>query len=355
MVTNPFAKVPMNHDKVRDVLLVAGATELQEKVLNSGKLVQHSGQHGGKAFLLNVYVNGGGNCTVGKSTGYDEDTFKHLAQVVVDGCRWGATARLEQSLPKFEPKQVQKLIDFLTGLGGVITEASKAPNYELTRVKGPQGDVVTVKSYQNGTLQLQGKHAQVAVWTQDFLRTVMPLDDFLEQQRAVYSLPVTVAQTKLDLLARVPNVHDSLADEVRMQFSSALALTRVNVELEDYAALAFPALRGLEGFCFQLLHDDTALSPPKAGQLGEYFAEVVGNPGVYGMRSPHSDSVGKPLQELLGKCYTTWHKQRHRLFHMDGTVETTRILENRVDAVSLVDEVFNLVDLGYATYLKSKI
>ena len=46
--------------------------------------------------------------------------------------------------------------------------------------------------------------------------------------------------------------------------------------------------------------------------------------------------------------------QRHRLFHMDGTVETTRVLDNREDAVSIVSEVLDLVNSGYATIIKSR-
>ena len=354
MATSPFSKVPMNHEKVQGVLVAAGVADLQVKEPKPGKHVQYAGSLEGVKFFLNIYINGGGNCTVGKANGFDEGLFNRLAKLVVDGCRWGATAKLEQSLPKFDAKNFEGLIEFLTALGGQVTGDEAGANYKLIRIKGPHGDVVTLKYFTNGTLQLQGKHAQVAVWTQDFLRTVMPLDEFLEQQRAVYSLPVTVADTKRELEARIPNVHDKFADEVRIQLSSALALTKVGVELEDYAALAFPALRGLEGFCFQLLRDDCGLAPPKNAQLGEYFVEAAGRPGAYAMRSPHSDGVAESLQELLGKCYTTWHKQRHRLFHMDGTVETTRMLENRADAVSLVDEVFTLVDQGYASYLKSK-
>lgn len=354
MAASPFAKVPMNPEKVQGVLLAAGVADLQVKEPNPGKQVQYLGTLDGTKFFLNIYINGGGNCTVGKAAGFDEAVFNRLAQLVVDGCRWGVAEKLEQSLPKFEAKNVAGLIEFLKSLGGQVTVEETGPNYKLTRIKGPQGDVLTLKFFSNGTLQLQGKHAQVAVWTQDFLRTVMPLDEFLEQQRAVYNLPITVAETKRDLLARIPNAHDGLMDEVRIQLSSALALTKVGVELEDYAALAFPALRGLEGFCFQLLRNDCGLAPPKNAQLGEYFVETIGAPGSYRMRSPHGDTVAKSLQELLGKCYTTWHQQRHRLFHMDGTVETTRILENRADAVSLVDEVFSLVDQGYASYLKSK-
>lgn len=353
MAGSPFSKIPMDHELVPVCLQEAGVGDLQKKEV-SPKHLHYTGTFEGEKFHLNLYINAGGLCTVGKATGFDETVFEKLAKIVVERCKWAEAERLDQSLPKFAPKNVAALIDSLQSLGAVATAEPDGATYKLTRVKGPREDVLTVKAYFNGTLQLQGRHAQVAVWAQDFLRSVMPLDEFLAQQREVYKIPLTVAAIKDELTARIPNVHDALLDEVRIQLSSALALTKVGIELEDYAALTFPALRGLEGFCLQLLSRDAGFTPPKNAKLGEYFAEVPGRPGEYGMRSPQADSVAKPLQFLLARCYTLWNQQRHRLFHMDGTVETSRILDDRGAAVELVIEVLDLIDLEYATYLKSK-
>ncbi len=46
--------------------------------------------------------------------------------------------------------------------------------------------------------------------------------------------------------------------------------------------------------------------------------------------------------------------QRHRLFHMDGTVETTRILGSRSEAVAIVEGVLTAVETGYTTLIKPK-
>lgn len=354
MAANPFAKVSMNPGKVKDVLVATGVVDLDFREVKPGKQHHYSGNFDGQKFLINIYINGDGKCTVGKAVGYDENVFLHLADKIVQGCRWGAVAKLELSLHKFEPKKREELVEFLTSLGAQIVAKEKGSNYELTRIKGPNGDTIACKAFSNGTLQLQGTHAQVAVWTLDFLRTTLSLEELLEHQRKAYELPSTVEETKRELEERIPNIHAQLQDEIRIQLSSALALTKVAVELEDYAALAFPALRGLEGFCFQLLRDECGFHPPKKAQLGDYFEKTAGIPEAYAMRSPHRDTVAEYLQKLLEKCYTTWHNQRHRLFHMDGTVETTRIMENRADAISLVDEVFVLIDQGYVEYLKAK-
>lgn len=351
MATNPYSGIAMDHTKARAALGQAGVQDLTDEVLNGGKLVQYRGTFETKPFLVKIFVNGKGKCTIGASTGFDQDTFKVLAEAIANHCKFGEKPRLELSIPNFKADLQQHFLDFLAELGAKVVADDAHQHHRQVRLTGPLGDTLTIKFFTNGTLQLQGSHAQLAVWALDFLKTVLPLDDLLAHQKAVYSLPLTVAQIKSDLAARVPVVHDWLEDTVRMQFTSALALTKIGIELEDYAALAFPALRGLEGFSFQLLQSECGLNPVTKAKLGEYF-EVQG--AGFAMRSPHGDGASAEAKALLTACYKTWHDQRHRLFHMDGTVETTRILGSRTEAVAIVEGVLTAVETGYTTLINSK-
>lgn len=348
---NPYSGIAMDHTKTRAALEQAGVEGLTEEVLNNGKLVQYRGTFQTKAFLVKIFVNGKGKCTIGASAGFDQGTFDVLAEAIANHCKYGDKPRLELSIPGFKADLQTHFLDFLIELGAKIESDDAHTYHRQVKIVGPRGDSLTVKFYSNGTLQLQGSHAQLAVWALDFLKTVLPLDELLAHQKAVYALPLTVAQIKSDLAARVPVVHDWLEDTVRMQFTSALALTKVGIELEDYAALAFPALRGLEGFSFQLLQSECGLKPVSNAKLGEYF-ELQG--AGFRMRSPHGDSASAEAKALLAVCYKTWHDQRHRLFHMDGTVETTRVLGSRTEAVAIVEDVLTAVESGYAALIKSK-
>jgi hypothetical protein len=343
-------QIAMDHEKVGAVLEGEGAVEVKKEVLNAGGLHQYTGMLGDKHFMVKIFVNKNGKCTIGKGGG-DAAAFEALSKAVAAKCRYGDAERFEVSLARFPADKVPALLAYLTGLGAKVEETKTGANYEQTRIRGPRGDALTVKYYTNGTLQFQGTHAQLAVWVQSFLSTVLSLDEILEEQRAVYKLPVTVAAIKTELAGRIPNVHDSLVDEVRMQLSSALGLTKVGVELEDYAALTFPALKGLEGYCLQLLRDECGLQPVRRAVLGEYFEQAG---AVFAMRSPYKDTVALSLQSLVSTCYTTWNQQRHRLFHMDGTLETTTILDSRDDAVSIVDQVLTLIDRTHEQVLKTK-
>ena len=347
-----FKNVPIDPQKVPDALVAYGCTDLATHAA-SAKERHYVGQHGGKPVRIKLFINKGGACTLGRFTGDDEGAFNAVAEHIRKTCSWGEKPRLEYSLQKQTKQVCAGLVTALEAKGATVHESRSEAYAETLKLRGPSGDQLTIKFYSNGTLQLQGTHAQLGAWAVDHLQAAMGLNELLTEQRKVYELSLSIEQVRDELVARIPNVHDKLADEVRKQFSSAHAMTKVAIPLEDYAAVAFPALRGLEGFCMQLLTEDCNLHPPQNQKLGEYFEAAVGQPGAFKMRSPASDGVGIPLQNLLSACYTTWNRQRHRLFHMDGTVETTRVIDTRDDAVALVDDVFRLVDAGYADYRKN--
>lgn len=354
MATQGFTGVSMDQGKVEEVLRAAGVTDFQ-RIERAAKEHHVRGQIDGEAFFVKLLLNNNGTCTIGRTAGIADVLFTKVAQLIVNGCRYGEARRLETSIAQFNEENFVAMQAHLAELGSAIVEEPKGVNYRIVRVTGPLGDIATFKHFDNGTLQLQGRHGQVASWTLDFLRTVLPLDDVLEQQRKVYQIELTVDETKRELERRIPNAHDRLLDEVRMQLSSALALTKVNIEVEDYAFIAFPALKSLEGLCFHLLRDEAHLAPGDGIQLGqEYFEKAVVPGAKFRMRQVHAGGVAESLQTFLVACYTKWQEQRHRLFHMNGDVETTRILDNRADAVAIVDEVLSLVDSGFATYLKTK-
>lgn len=345
-----YSNIALDHTKVVESLTDLGVGSVSEYPQNGGKHLNYKGLYKGREFLVKVFINKGGKCTLGHATGYSYDDFTEIADHIVNFCKFSDKTRLEVSVPKFGSDSLEHLLVFLRGEGASVTSEDHA-SFTQFRVSGPRQDSLTIKLYQNGTMQLQGVHAHLAAMVEDFLTTVMSLDSLFEHQKSVYKIPVTLMQVKDDLLAKVPDAHDYLEDVVRRQFTTALALTKVGIELEDYSAIAFPALRGLEGFSFQLMRSELGLRPAQKDELGSYFDNSLPVPHI---RSPHGDSASPAAKNLLNSCYTLWKTQRHRLFHMDGTVETTRVLDSRNDAVSIVSEVLDLVNSGYATMIKSR-
>ncbi|CDS51057.1 putative cell division protein [Polaromonas sp. CG9_12] len=350
MSKTSYSGISMDHLKVRSALEMAGVEGLTEDRVNE-KHLRYGGTFNAARFMVNIFMKDNGKCTIGHTAGFDRDAYDVLAPAIAKHCRYGEKTTLELSVSNFKVASQTPFIEYLKNLGATVELDEVHAYFRQIRIKGPRGDTLTVKFYSNSTIQVQGNHAQLAVWVLEFLRTVLPLDKMLEHQRAVYKIPGTLETARNDLIARVPNVHDALAEEVRMQLSSALSMTKAGVVLEDYAALAFPALKGLEGLCFQLLREECQFSPVKKSTLSDYFdMEGLG----FKMRVPHSEGVPIPVQKLLVQCYGMWYDQRHRLFHMDGTLETSRILDDRDDAIAIVNRVLDVIDQGYAEILMLK-
>ena len=106
--------------------------------------------------------------------------------------------------------------------------------------------------------------------------------------------------------------------------------------------MAFPALRGLEGFIKQVLIK-SGLKPDNKTNIGEYFEKFK---GTYILPNEHATFVGIPYIGILEKSYNFYYNQRHGLFHMATHVETSRILGSCEDAKRIVVEVFNIIEVS---------
>ncbi len=344
MAVNPYKSIALDHSRIRSSLEGLGCENLHQVQQNGGKLIQHGGTYDGKRFLLNVFVSGNGKCTIGYAVGFDRETFDFLARSICETCGYGASSALNTSIPRFSDASFKHLIFFLQEQGAQVETDEARDVYRLVRVKGPNGDKLTVKHFNSKTLQLQGFHAQVAAWALDIVQTLMPLNEVLAHQKAVYEVPLTVTQIKQDLESRIPHVHDRLREEVRVQLSSALALTKVGVCLEDHSAIAFSALRGLEGYCFQLLAEEVKVQLESKCKLGEFFDTTGSSPSLLTI---YHGTATPQVQGKLVECYALWRDQRHRLFHMDAQGVNSRVLESRDVAVALVNDVLDTIEVAH--------
>lgn len=349
MAEKRFKDVFLDCAKVQSALVDAGATDLAERHVRKG-LTQHSGEFNGERFLVQIFTKDSGKCTIGNSTGFDVATFEVLGDAIKHRCGYGSPSPLNASLPRFENQQVTFVLDYLLEQGVEITSDENTANYRLIRVVGPNRDRLTFKHFNNGTFQMQGVHGQVAGWALDAVQTMLPVDVILAHQKDIYSVPLSVEEIKQNLEVRIPVAHDYLRAPVRVQFSSSLALTQVGIALEDYSAVAYPALRGLEGYCFQLLNEEVGIALNVRDKLGDYFDQEP----TLRVLSSYEATCSPEVHQTLVEGYQLWHNLRHRLFHMDGNVDTTLMLKTREEAVAIVDKVFALVESGHQRISRSK-
>ena len=336
---NPFAKLTIDRKGMLTTVEGLGASEISYQ--QTGGNLQLSFVLDGKHFKMAVYENKDGTTTLSALNGQDKAVFEKAAIAIKTGCALGEAGRFEVSLSRMPGEHSQQLVDYLKTQANVEREAEES-THSLLKLRGTQGDVLTIKRYKNGTVQLQGRRAMLAAQAQDFLTNVLPYQEAVQLQIDTFAVPIKAEQVMSELAGMLPNSHDKLGQTVRAQFASALTLTKVNIALPDYGAIAFPAVRGLEGFIKAGL-GKMGFEVPKRDSFHEYFEQGKAAQS-FNMRKEAAEKAGEPCATRMAECYTLYYKQRHGIAHMDADPETSRVIASPDEARGIVREVFGLIE-----------
>jgi len=335
---SPFADLLLNIEAVEKCLVDAGALDVTSNSTNPKEL-KYTFSFDGEITMLKFFPKKGGLYTVGKAVGLDAH-FDKFANEVKDKCCVVSPKRMEFTVRNLDPQQFADLFEFLQSEEVEIQELNQEAHCKIFSAKGKFGDVVRIKQFNNKSIQFQGRFLNTAILINDFFCNVLNYQDLLAQQIGVFKIPVTGAQVKAELLNKIPATHHLVDENIRKQISCSIALCKVDIELEDYSAVSFPALRGLEGFLIQLLSRN--FRPGEASKIGEYFLKNT-DQTTYSLTPDHAAVCDQDTAEALGECYTYWRAQRHGTFHMSSVLAATRTL-SAADAIRICDEVCGLID-----------
>lgn len=337
---NPFAN--KNLDRAKLVPCVQSFTGNSVRYEKSGDCFHLHATVAGKPFKMAIYEKKDGATTLSLLNGQDKSTFESIAAELVAKCAVAAESRLEVSLTKVTVDKVESLLGYLKTCDiKSFTEETKV-HHKQFRFVGKQGDTLTVNSFTTtGTLQLQGKHALLASYAMDFLTTVLDYKEAIDLQIKGFSVKSSAETILHELAGQLPRAIGQLGRTVQAQLASALALTKSEIPLMDYGAIAFPALRGLEGMLKSEL-SKAGFDLTRVRDFGEYFeAKVVGQ---YVMRADHAALAKQPKATELASCYTVYQRQRHTVAHMDSNPETSRVLASMSEAKTVVTCVFDTIE-----------
>ncbi len=337
--SNQFASLNLDREKVSPC--VAAFTQSPVTYERAGNCFHLSTAYNGKPFKMAVYELKDGSTTLSYLGGQDKTTHEAIASDVAAKCKVSEAARLEVSLNKVPQKSVEQLLEYLESINPKSVERVAKPHHTQIRIVGKQGDTLIVKNYDNGTLQLQGRHALLASHAMDFLTTVLPYREAIDLQIKGFDVKSSVETVLHELSGALPVAIGHLGNTVRAQLASALALTKSEINLADFGGIAFPALRGLEGF-LKAEMTKVGFDLTKFTDFGEYFeSKVVGR---YEMRPMHAQLAKEPKATKLATCYTLYKKERHGIAHMDADPETSRVLTSMLEAKSVVTSVFGTIE-----------
>lgn len=341
--TNPYAGIAIDRNKMRRAVEQLGAINYDYQ--QNGGVYQLTCKIDGIDFKLSVHEKNDGTTTLQRVGTHEEELHLRVADQIKNFCQYSAARDFRVSIPKFPAEHALSLIGYLVSEAGSIELEKSENGYILTRMKGRQGDTLTIKRHGNGTIQFQGRWAMLATHAQDFLTTVLPYDKAVQAQIDTFDIKISVDDAHAQTEGKLPYAFEHLNPIVAANLTSALIMTKVEMHLPDYGGVVFPALRGLEGFINTELVN-SKLNPAAANNYGEYF-EGNGIKGQYTMKPMVAAHVGEPRCSKLITCYTFYANQRHRIAHMDADPSTSRMIGSLEEARGIVENVFDLINGFY--------
>jgi RNase LS, bacterial toxin DBD domain/RNase LS, bacterial toxin len=337
--TNPYKDLNIDRKSMQDVVCANGATDYTYE--KAGNSFQMGFSLDGATYKLAVYENKNGSTTLSRLN-MEAGIFVKIADAIRDGCSIGSAGRFDVAIPRFAQENLNSLLEYLVEQEVQIITDVVENGYRMLRLKGAQGDGLTIKRYDNGTLHMQGRRAMLAATALNFLAEVLNHDQAVKAQLDTFDVTLNLVEIGKEVEGRLPVSFGRVSEVVRTQLITALALTKLNIELPDYCPVAFPALKGLEGFLKTEL-TTAGLNPAPNCNFGDYFEPVPVGFG-YQMRTIQGQHVGEPVATLLAGCYTIFNSERHGIAHLGTEVHNTRTLPDLTTARTIVTKVFDSIE-----------
>ena len=344
MATNsPFSNLKINRQSIEPVVVRNGYGDFTYK--QTGNMFHLTCTKDSKNIKLGVFENKNGTTTLSCLAGQDKAMFAELATIVREQCATGAPGKVDFSMRNVKSDAIAPFLAFLASECVEVNEQQPSDKCTQHRCTGKQGDTLTVNVYTNGTLQCQGAGGMLAAHAIDYLSNVLTFKETIALQLKTFQVEMTVEAALDELAGCLNKSYPKLGETVKAQFASALALTKVQMELADFGAIAFPALRGLEGVLKSELTNG-GFELKKTSDFGEYFEPTT--VGQFAMKALHAAFAKEPRATELARLYTLFNNQRHGLAHMGADPETSRVLATMDEAKSIVSDVFGSIEHFFA-------
>ena len=341
-----FKKLNLNRELIESVM-ADNLAKLEPPVSKGNNEVHFRGEtSNGENVLVIFFYNSDGTTTI-SPRGKNIELSKELAAAVADTCLYSDKKSISLFIT-LEAYDFDNIIDYLLS----ECNAQEIENRDITggkqiKLSGSSGDQLVLKYFtRRRRFQVQGKPLSLYEDLISILCEILPYESFVSFQLADIKVDIEPSVIKGELESRLPQSYSFLGEKVQAIISPSLALNKLNIDLEDYTAIAMPALRGLEGYLKKLFY-------AKGITVEKNFGEVIngngGQPCVINNKRLIINCACTVA--AIEKSYAYWFQNRHGLFHVDGSVETTRVLTQN-EAKEIIEYSLKLIEETYTAIPK---
>ena len=235
---------------------------------------------------------------------------------------------------------------------GSYNQVENATNHSVVHFfVSPIGDKLTLTEYQNGRIVIQGKPLLLY---NEFISLIsyspkIEISDIIQATKEFGLETVDdVAEARQKLKKLMPTAFSGCVDDTIWKvFSPAMTLVDVDKNMEDYSYCVFPALRALEGYLNFLL-DEKHITIDLKHNYGTVFDADPLDASKKRVRPSISARISDAAYDTaILRIYTYLTSNRNVIFHMNQILIATKLIPNRTEAVSTINDVALLIEETY--------
>ncbi|RHC04665.1 viroplasmin family protein [Dorea formicigenerans] len=305
----------------------------------------------GELSLLDIYQRGDGQTTLRPTGANIENATKLKAAVELRGYR--ATAEQKQYTMFVGEDWVEKTVQYLSGLCEGNVEKYEEEGHDRYVFVSDIGDKLTLHTYSNHRIMVQGKPLYLY---NEFLSYVsyspkVEVNDIIKATNEFIDTNTDVDEARNKMSEMMPVAYAGSVDPVIWKlFSPSVTLSNIEKDMEDYSCFTFPALRALEGYLKYLLAEKNIVID-EAHNFGTVFNKDSNDKAIV-ISKYVTDIADTDYVEALEEIYNYFKTNRHVIFHVDQILITTKVIENKQEATSIINDVAALIERTYKKAIK---
>lgn len=326
------------HNHIKNKLGLEYQYSVEEKP-NNLKIVKFI-KTGEKQAQLNIYENIDGTTTLHYAVGGNQDLSKKIAEEIVSVSSIKEFKAHSFYIKAIRDEDFDAFIQIIVEYGNEIEDEKSDGKKRIITLRGKQGDKIVVTKHSNNAFQVQGKPMLLFNEIIEVLAEFLTFDEIIQQQLNFYETNLTTADIRGELETKLPNICELLEDKLKVIITPSLALQKLDVELEDYSAFAYPILRSIEGVLKQIFHKYGKDIDYKEG-FGIYIIKVN---GVYTLEEELKNEINNPaITAKICNLYKYYNIHRHSLFHIDDDVVNSKVISLQ-EANNIITTSLSVID-----------
>jgi hypothetical protein len=296
---------------------------------------------GEEAAKLHVYARNDDTFTLNSSVGRNQVLSRKVAEHVAENCKRKEYEQRPLAIEHISQADWNFLLKHLADDYGFTVIEGSVPHGVRFDVKKGQNDQVNLNRYhKKGNFLMQGKAREVYATVVDILSDHLPdKREIVEAQLKTYDVTdVKAAELFEELSQHIPSAMDLLGETGAAIIAPALALAKLNIDLPDYSCIAYPALRGQEVYIKAIMANRNHAVLNNVG-----FGNFLDGSGTR-LKKSVRDSMTVEEANAVEECYAFHKQERHSLFHAEANPDMTRIIVDKTEAVSVLQNVLRLIE-----------